>query len=249
MARETRSTPRGGTLDPMASEAPLREASDERLRAEALRVYRRYAVEVVEAMEFCPWAAKARREGVVRETVILAREEPLEAALAAIDDVASAEAIEIGLLIFPRLRLDRRTFERFVARVREADATRCAPQPIPLAMAAFHPDAAADLVAPSRLTPFLRRTPDPTIQLVRQSTLDSVRKHEQTGTAFLDPASLASMSIEELVQPAAVPMHERVAKANLDTVRRLGVAEIEAILADIRADRDRAYAAIGEPRG
>jgi hypothetical protein len=240
----------------MASSEPPRDAADEKLRAEALRVYRRYAIEVVEAMEFCPWAAKARREGVVREHVILARGEPLAAALTAaltaIDEVARATAIEIGLLIFPRVRLDRRAFERFVARVREADATRCAPRPIPLAMAAFHPDATADLGAPSRLTPFLRRTPDPTIQLVRQSTLDSVRKNEQIGTAFFDPTNLANMSIEELVQPpaaVAVPMHERVAKANLETVRRRGVAEIEAILADIAADRDRAYAALGEIGG
>jgi hypothetical protein len=222
------------------------EASDEKLRAEALRVYRRYAIEVVEAMEFCPWAAKARRSGVVREHVILAQGEPLEAALEAAGAIAIDPSIEIGLLIFPRVRLERRAFERFVARVREADATRSAPRPIALAMAAFHPDAAPDLAAPARLTPFLRRTPDPTIQLVRQSTLDSVRKNEQSGTAFVDPASLASMSIEELSQPPATPLHERVAKVNLETVRRRGVVEIEAILADIRADRDRAYAALGE---
>ncbi len=228
------------------------EARDERLRAEALRVYRRYAIEVVEAMEFCPWAAKARRDGVVGERVILAPGEPIEEALAAAEVVAADGRLEIGLLIFPRMRLERRAFERFVARVREADATRSAPRPVPLAMAAFHPDAAADLAAPARLTPFLRRTPDPTIQLVRQSTLDSVRKHEQSGTAFLDPASLADMSfeeLEELGQPAAVPLHERVAKANLEAVKARGVAEIEAILTDIRADRDRAYAALGELRG
>lgn len=220
---------------------------DERLRAEAVRVYRRYAIEIVEAMDFCPWAAKARRDGVVRESVILERGEPLEAALAAAEAVAGDAAIEIGLLIFPRVTLDRLAFERFVGRVRELDATRRAPRPIPLAMAAFHPDAQADLASPARLTPFVRRTPDPTLQLVRQSTLDAVRRNEQAGTAFFDAAKLAALdadAIEALLEPAPPPLHERVSRQNLQQVRALGVAEIERVLADIRADRDRSYAGL-----
>jgi hypothetical protein len=219
------------------------DACDRALHAEALRVYRRYAVEVVEALDFCPWAAKARRDGAVREVVVLERGEPTDAALEAAAEVARDEAIEIGLLIFPRVRLGRLEFDRFVSRVRELDSSRWAPAPVPLAMAAFHPEAAPDLASPNRLTPFIRRTPDPTIQLVRQATLDRVRRNEQAGTSFFDASS---MSLDELLAPAAEPLHERVARANHATVHRVGVAEVERILLEIKADRDRAYGRLGE---
>jgi hypothetical protein len=227
---------------------------DARLRAEALRVYRRYAIEIVEALGFCPWAEKARRDGAVREVVLLpsVADAAVDAALSAMDAIADEPTIEIGLLIFPRLPLDRLAFERLVGRVRERDAARRAPSPIPLAMAAFHPEAEADLSAPARLTPFVRRTPDPTIQLVRQATLDAVRRNEQAGTAFFDASKLAALSAEDLealLAPPPAPLHERVSRQNLETVQRSGVAAIERILADIRADRDRSYAAIGEDIG
>src|SRR5262249_32562635 len=39
------------------------------LSEEAVRVYRRYQIEIVEALNLCPWAERARLEGRVREVV------------------------------------------------------------------------------------------------------------------------------------------------------------------------------------
>ena len=44
------------------------------------------------------------------------------------------------------------------------------------------------------------------------------------------------------------PLHERVAEMNLENVCAHGVAAIEAVLADIREDRDVAYARALEGR-
>jgi hypothetical protein len=62
--------------------------------------------------------------------------------------------------------------------------------------------------------PFIRRTPDPTLQLVRASLLDRLR-----GEAAAD-----------------------VGRANLATVSARGLSALDALLADIRRDRDASYA-------
>ena len=138
------------------------------LAAEALRVYRRYAIEIVEAFGLCPWAERARKTGRVAERVLLQRDSTAATALDCVADLAADPNVDIGLLIFPRLTLDPLAFEHFTALVRDKDAERRPLGGIVFAMAAFHPGAEADLSDAERLIPFLRRTPDPTIQLVRQ---------------------------------------------------------------------------------
>jgi hypothetical protein len=83
-------------------------------------------------------------------------------------------------------------------------------------IAAFHPDYRAPdgPLDAARLVPFIRRTPDPTLQLVRASLVDSLR-----GQVSAD-----------------------VGRANLATVSGRGPAELDALLADIRRDRDASYA-------
>ena len=58
-------------------EAERREA----LRREALRVHARYASEVVEALDFCPFSAPARAAGRVQTRVLFGREPSLDALL------------------------------------------------------------------------------------------------------------------------------------------------------------------------
>lgn len=177
----------------------------------------------------------------------------MAAAASAATRVADASGIEIGLVIFPRLRLGRAEFERFVGEVREEHARRERARTEPgrhgggrLAMAAFHPDAVPELSKPSRLVPFLRRTPDPTIQLVRLASLDRVRANDPAhGTGVVDLRTLDLAAF--LATPPQPPIHERIAAHNLDTVKSRGVEAVEALLADIRRDRDATYAALGEP--
>lgn len=218
----------------------------EALEAEALRVYARYQVEVVEALRLCPWAEPARRAGRVRQRVVLDASPGPARLLAELDAFADDPGVDIGLVLLPRVRAGRADFERMVARLREFDRQRALEggPAVRMAMAAFHPDAEPDLRSAERLVPFLRRTPDPTIQLVRRAALDDLRARDRAhGTAMVDPASIDLAAF--LATPPHKALHERVAEHNRETVQALGVEEVERRLADIRADRDAAYAALG----
>lgn len=213
---------------------------DSALCREALRVYRRYALEVVEGFDLCPWAAYARRDGRVAEQVILAenKADPQQS-LMLLAALVGEPKIEIALFIYPDLELDRLAFESFVRTLREQDAARHALGEIPFAMAAFHPDARADLGDADRLIPFLRRTPDPTIQMVRQTALDRVRGSSQEGTSFFD---LSDLALQPMPQKEPVSLRQRIGAANLETTLKVGVERLETVLADIRRDRDESYA-------
>ncbi|ACY17728.1 DUF1415 family protein [Haliangium ochraceum] len=222
----------------------LPASAEAELGAQALRVYERYATEIVEAFNLCPWARRARQTGRVRPHVLLAPQPSAAEVVVQVDEVFSDPAIEIGLMIFPRLSLSRLAFHRFVSDVRQVseDGHRLsgAAGPPPLAMAGFHPAAEPDLGSPARLVSFLRRTPDPTIQVVRSSVLAAVQG-PPTGSVYAPDAMLRPdlLVVEK-------PMHQRVAEANLATVERVGVAELRARLDDIRRDRQRSYAELAQ---
>ena len=197
-------------------------------------------VEVVEGFTLCPWAAAARRDGHVVEAVILAENQAdPQQSLTLLEDLQSHLETDIALFIYPDLELDRLGFESFVRTVRERDAARHEVGTIPFAMAAFHPDARPDLNEPERLIPFLRRTPDPTIQVVRCTALERVRGSSQEGTSFFDLADLGKLP---LPQKEPVSLRQRIAQANLDTTLEVGVDTLEALFQDIRRDRDQSYA-------
>lgn len=212
-----------------------------RLQREALRLYDRYALEIVEALHICPWAEKARREGRVRRCVVVDAEPAIESLLAEVEGMAEDASIDIGLLICPRVADDRRHFEDRVATLREAHAVASRPSAPSMAMAPFHPVADPDTTRAETLVPFLRRTPDPTIQLVRQRRLDDVRHERDRGTTLVTIDKLDSSGW--LQRPP--PLHRRIAEANLRSVEALGVAEVERRLRDIRRDRDRSYRELG----
>lgn len=236
---------RPGARDGRAAGAGLATGAAERLRAECLRVYQRYATEVVEALQLCPWARRARLEGRVRPRVILDHAPAVASVLDHVDDIFGDARIDIGLILLPRVPWERRGFRRFVEELRRAHAARHAAGaagPPPLAMADFHPAAEPDTASAARLVSFLRRTPDPTVQVVRRAALDAVRGTSAQGSVY-EPRALLSLDL--LAAHGGAPMHERVAEANLATITRMGVARVQALLDDIRADRDRAYARLG----
>lgn len=217
-------------------------SDDEALERECRRVYRRYAMEIVEGLGFCPYAERCRSEGRTREVVVLDRELDLERALAEVRTIAEDEIVEIALLIYPRLDVSRLALARFVETLRATHQASAGG--LVMAMEGFHPEADADMRTPERLVPFVRRTPDPTIQLVRHSVLERVRRATPSGTAFFDPEHT---NLEELLRaPPQVPVHERIAQTNHETVERLGVEGVCERLDDIVRDREASYAALGE---
>jgi hypothetical protein len=136
--------------------------------------------------------------------------------------------------------LQRREFAHLVAELRAADAQRVPRGQEQLAYADFHPIAAPDLTTPERLVPFLRRAPDPMVQIVRIDVLARARRTPDQGTSYIDPSQLSAIALGAM--PTAEPnLSERVAVANHRTVTRAGVDQITAIFEDIRADRDRTY--------
>ncbi|HTM46909.1 MAG TPA: DUF1415 family protein [Polyangiaceae bacterium] len=228
------------SVDPHAN--PDAAALDAALVAQALRIYRRYQLEFVEALNLCPWAERARLDGKVTERVLLHVQDFVTETLRVIDDLEAQEQFEIGLLIYPQLRVDRPQFDRKVADLGEAYRQRTEMHSPVFAMAAFHPDAPAVLTHAERLIPFIRRSPDPTIQLVRATALDRVREGSPEGTHFVDPASINLLT---LPPKRDLPLRERIARANLRTIERVGVDAAEGILQSIFKDRDESYARIG----
>jgi hypothetical protein len=197
-------------------------------------------VEVVERFALCPWALRARLDGAVRERVFGQQSsESFEPSLAELGALESQSDLEIGLFIYPNLALGRLEFEHFVRRLRSLDDDRHPVGAVPFAMAAFHPDAPPDLDDAERLIPFLRRTPYPTIQVVRRTALDRVRGGADEGTAFLDLSTVVGLDIGK---PVAPPLRERIAHANLETVRQVGPEVLDATVADILRDRDETHA-------
>lgn len=233
----------------LARENPLHQGPqgvpfdpDAALVREALRLYERYAIEVVERFDLCPWAAHARREGSTRARIFL-QDSPLDLtpSLEAIEALAREPEIAVVFFIYPRLELDRLDFEHFLRRFRHADSERHPIGSIPFAMAAFHPEAPADLGDPDRLIPFIRRTPDPTLQLVRRDALDSVQARSRTGTAFADLWMLSPAGREREPGPS---VRERITLKNFEMVRSAGADALEAVFRDIARDRADTYARI-----
>ncbi|HEY3819309.1 MAG TPA: DUF1415 family protein [Polyangiaceae bacterium] len=206
---------------------------------EAERLHGRYLTEVVEAFGLCPWAERARRAGRTRVAVLLDCAPPVAGpVIEQIDRWASDERVDIGFIVFPRLPLGRIEFDRFVALLQRIDAERHALGNTPFAFAGFHPDGQLDLGDAERLIPFLRRTPDPSVQLVRMSALKRVRAGTPEGTQFVDVASLDAPPPSD---GSALPLRQRIAQANLETVRRGRLEELRTRLEAIQRDRAASY--------
>ena len=227
------------------------------LSAATLEAYERYAVEVVERFGFCPWARAARESGNVTLRVVFSVDhDDFDESLRLLSELhrrpprTGAEvgaSTDIALFIYPLLDLDRLGFEDYARRLRARaeDGLGLAPgvgfgRLDAFAMAAFHPSAGADLTHPDRLVPFVRRSPDPTLQLVRNSTLSSI-KGLASGTAFLDVSALTAAAFKALQEPPPKPVRERIAEQNLASVRDAGTDAIEAVLADIARQREAAH--------
>jgi hypothetical protein len=216
---------------------------DERVIGEALRLHQRYAAEIVERFELCPWARHARAAGELVREVLLQRDEALAPSLEAIrrrED--GSRAVAVAILLYPRLRVTPRRFEEFVARLRDADQARSGGRPAFVA-ASFHPDYALRERSPASLVPFFRRSPDPSIQLVRLAVLDEARGGAHGKFLF----DFSDRSWAELKRRQEHPsVTERITADNAARLRAETPARLEAIYADILADRDRTYASLGE---
>lgn len=196
-------------------------------QAEVLRLLDRYLVEIVETYELCPWARPARLNGELAVTVLWG-EPACEEWVAAAEALLARRGVLVAMVVAPELHAPLRPIRTRVAAA------------IPTAgVADFHPDAALDLATPARLVPFLRRSPDPLLQLVPLALLDAVRGSPPTA---------------DLARQAQI-LGGRVAAARGDVADRLAAdnharvaadpAAVETRFAELAADRERSYARVG----
>jgi hypothetical protein len=218
-----------------------------KLEREALRLHARYTTEIVEALELCPWAQEARREGRVETRVFTCTAAQSQPVLDELARLGTRSDIDVAFLLFPGLDLDRLAFAHFVSELRAGDAARHAVGQTVVALADFHPCAPVDVSSAERLVPYLRRTPDLTIQVVRRDALQRVRMSPDQGTSFVDVSQLTVESWLGTLSQSPPSLAARVAKHNLRTVERVGTAALAERIDAILADRHASYSALGMP--
>ena len=186
----------------------------------------RYLLEFVEALLMCPYARRCRESGKLYRRVLLDADD----GPAAVDAIESLhpDTVEVALLIFPNASTGSeqaaRDFEAFCAALR--------PRLRSFHAVAFHPDLPLDVSDAHRAVQLIRRSPDPTMQLVRSSVLTQVRGEAGGGSRFVD---LSRVSLEEALALATpLSLSERIADANLATLWRVGPRRVEALLASLR---------------
>ncbi|HEX2691189.1 MAG TPA: hypothetical protein VHN14_31470 [Kofleriaceae bacterium] len=198
--------------------------------AEVLRIFERYLVEVVERYELCPWARGTREHGELAVGVLWGAPS-LAQWVAEAERLLAGPGVAVAAVIAPELLTSRDEF----GALRDRVASR-----IPSAgVAEFHPTAGLDLSTPARLVPFVRRSPDPLLQLVPLALLHAVR----AAPPVADLAQQAAMLGGHAGAPRRA-LSARIAAANHATVAQAH-AEIAAVLEAIAQDRRTAYARVG----
>jgi hypothetical protein len=185
---------------------------EDQIVAAALARNDRYLREFIEALHICPYARPCREAGQLHRQVLLHQKLDALAVAAQIRELDGRADIEIGLLLFPLLQVDAKTFERYIGEIRSRYATGRT-TPIEFFIVAFHPELPQQLHNPDVAVRFLRRSPDPTIQLVRPSAIERARK----GTR--EPEDLS----------------RTIAEAGLRAVLAAGPERVVALLSSLRA--------------
>lgn len=203
---------------------------ESRRRTEVLRILHRYLVEVVERYDFCPWARMARERGQLQIEVVWGTP-TIEAWVTTAEVLLGRDGVQVAMVVAPELVIEPGELHD----VRNAVSAR-----IPsVGIAEFHPAAALDLATPARLVPYVRRSPDPLLQLVPLSLLANVRGASPTVDRMHQVQALGGVAA-----PPRRDAADRIAEDNHATVSASHAA-ISSTLDDIAADRRRSYELVG----
>jgi len=208
----------------------------------------RYVREFVEAFNLCPYAKRTRETGRLQRAVLLDEggvpgTPAFEAAVAALDhaferfEAMREDSIDVGLVILPALAPGlaqgiegAHVFENLVGEARKRMQSRHSGGDSPFYCVPFHPDFAEDTSDEHRAVRFIRRSPDPTVQLVRASVLRAAR-----GSGAAEYVNVSGMSAAELMAVTApIPVSDRIALANLRTLEEETPARLRQLLAGFR---------------
>jgi hypothetical protein len=211
-------------------------AREDELVRQAQRLTERYIREVVLNFGLCPWAPSALETKRVAITPILGKFRGRSSAPAAASALlaklnSTPQTVELVLAPYPELSMTRPEFDDVARELRLLDREKN------FALAAFHPAPVAEMTEPSRAAMFLRRSPDPMIQVVRSDVLAQIGAAEGEGTTFVELGSL----LAALVNPESRSIRSRVLEHNFATLRREGPPRFEAIFQDLLEDRSQSY--------
>ena len=206
---------------------------------EVLRIHERFLVEVIERLGLCPWAEGTRSTGQLRRAVML-DDDPARAA----DEILGlGDGVLVGILIWPRFFEAPDKFDELVAAVRRLEESKRGARS-PFVIATFHPRLSYSTASPDRLVPLFRRSPDPSLQLIRHAALQSVRSAGPAGKFLFDGSARAWAELER--REKELPVSDRIAHENSATVEKVGVERLLACYREIAADRDASYKRFGE---
>ena len=204
-------------------------AEQDSIIARALARNDRYLLEFVERDVICPYAKRCRETGKLHRRVMLQTLPDVEEVTDALQllEAQPQESTEVALVLFPGLTLGFQEFCVFAEQVRTAYAAQTANRPAYF-LVVFHPEAPLDASDADKLVSFLRRSPDPTLQLVKASVLEAVRGGSPGGSVYLSPEAIA----EALRTPPAIELSvsEKIGINNFETMRRVGLASRQALL-------------------
>jgi hypothetical protein len=217
-----------------AVSAALRAA----IEREALRVNDRYLHDFIEEHAFCPFARAGRLAGQTSRYVLYADTPSVEPILALMARVAADPQQVVAQVILPLVEVDPDAWIRFCDEVTAAGHARLGGPPT-LAFAALHPALRYHTGNPFALIPLFRRAPDPTLQWARLDALADLYAGRGTEHRFVDPDDIVAFVRD--APPPRPPLYDRVAETNAEMARHLGLARVEAQLADQAADARRSY--------
>lgn len=230
---------------------PLTLEQREALVAEALRLNMSYTREIVEDLNFCPYARSARHEERTTRYVILdlpdvdatedatsTRVEPILDLWSEIMDDRQQEVIQV---IFPVAVVEPLRWVRFANQICELARGRF-DRPPAYAAAAFHPRMRFREDTPSGLIPLYRRTPDPTIQWVRHDVLAEIKKGDSKIDHYIPPEKLQDYIDGKI--PIRKSVTERISEAGFKTAHHHGIQRLVEQLEQIYAERCASYARI-----
>jgi hypothetical protein len=184
--------------------------------AEVLHVHKRYATEVVQQFALCPFTRDVE-VAFGKFCVMLDREPNHDATRGAIVE-ANSPVLHV---VFPLALPPANVFERFASTLTASLQGFLDSPPV---MAAFHPELVGDRGHAHRLIGLLRRSPDPFVQFIPAG-------NHEGGTVF-------ATSVDDDVDAGADRSEQ-----TFNRLRGAKLDELLAIVADIRAERDRRYAA------
>ena len=192
------------------------DTPDAALAREAKELHRRYLIELIERFSICPWAKTARTEERMRTHVIVEREASEDDLRTVVEGWAADDSVDVAFVIAPLFDGGYEAFVRWSETL--GPLSRDA-----FLSAAFHPSPPE----PAGTIRFLRRTPHPTVQLVRRSRLEEIRA--QDPPHYTDIFELDLRDIER-GKPPAVTVAASVLAHNERLLNTESAPQIQAII-------------------